>query len=202
MKIICIGRNYAEHAAELNNEVPSQPLIFMKPDTSLLRTSDFYFPSFTNDLHYECELVFRVCKEGKNIPEKFALKYVDKVTVGIDFTARDLQEDCKKKGQPWERAKSFDHSAVVGEFKNISDFIDQKSYLFSFQKNQLTVQEGNSANMIFSLSAIISNVSEFVTLKQGDLIFTGTPKGVGAVAIGDKLEAFLFDEKLLSISVK
>jgi 2-keto-4-pentenoate hydratase/2-oxohepta-3-ene-1,7-dioic acid hydratase in catechol pathway len=202
MKIICIGRNYAEHAAELNNEVPSQPLIFMKPDTSLLRTSDFYYPSFTNDLHYECELVFRVCKEGKNIPEKFALKYVDKVTVGIDFTARDLQEDCKKKGQPWERAKSFDHSAVVGEFKNISDFIDQPSYLFSFQKNQQTVQEGNSANMIFSLSAIISNVSEFVTLKQGDLIFTGTPKGVGAVAIGDKLEAFLFDEKLLSITVK
>lgn len=202
MKIICIGRNYVEHAAELNNEVPSQPLIFMKPDTSLLRTSDFYFPSFTNDLHYECELVFRVCKEGKNIPEKFALKYVDKVTVGVDFTARDLQEDCKKKGHPWERAKSFDHSAVVGEFKNISDFIDQPSYLFSFQKNQLTVQEGNSANMIFSLSAIISNVSEFVTLKQGDLIFTGTPKGVGAVAIGDKLEAFLFNEKLLSISVK
>ena len=202
MKIICIGRNYAEHAAELNNEVPSQPLIFMKPDTSLLRSSDFYFPSFTNDLHYECELVFRICKEGKNIPEKFALKYVDKVTVGIDFTARDLQEECKKKGQPWERAKSFDHSAVVGEFKNISDFIDQPSYLFSFQKNQLTVQEGNSANMIFSLSAIISNVSEFVTLKQGDLIFTGTPKGVGAVAIGDKLEAFLFDEKLLSITVK
>jgi 2-keto-4-pentenoate hydratase/2-oxohepta-3-ene-1,7-dioic acid hydratase in catechol pathway len=202
MKIICVGRNYAEHAAELNNEVPTQPLIFMKPDTSLLRITDFYFPYFTNDLHYECELVFRICKEGKNIPEKFAEKYVDKVSVGIDFTARDLQEECKKKGHPWERAKAFDNSAVVGEFKNISDFSSIESYQFSFQQNGQVVQKGDSALMIYSLAKIISNVSEFVTLKQGDLIFTGTPKGVGPVAIGDKLEAFLFEEKLLSIQVK
>lgn len=202
MKIICIGRNYTEHAAELNNDIPSQPLIFLKPDTALLRSSDFYFPSFTNDLHYECELVFRVCKEGKNIPEKFAYKYVDKVTVGIDFTARDLQEAAKQNRHPWERAKAFDNSAVVGEFKEVSLFNDLNDLQFSFTRNHETVQIGDSKMMIFPLSKIISSVSEFITLKQGDLIFTGTPKGVGPVAIGDTLEGFLMDEKLFSIQVK
>lgn len=202
MKIICIGRNYAEHAAELKNDVPTQPLIFLKPDTALLRSNDFFFPSFTNDLHYECELVFRIAKEGKNIPEKFAVKYVDKVTVGIDFTARDLQEVAKQNKHPWERAKAFDNSAVVGDWKEVATFKDIDDLQFSFNRNGEQVQKGDSKLMLFSLAKIISNVSEFITLKQGDLLFTGTPKGVGAVAIGDTLEGFLMNEKLFSIHIK
>jgi len=203
MKIICIGRNYAEHAKELNNAVPTEPVFFMKPDTALLiRNRPFYYPEFTADLHYECELVLRIGKLGRHISEKFAHTYYDAIGIGIDFTARDLQQKAKEKGLPWEKAKSFDFSAPVSRFIPILEFKDLNNIQFSLQLNEQTVQEGNSRDMIFSFDAIISYVSKFVTLRTGDYIFTGTPAGVGPVKIGDKLEAFLEGEKLLIVPVK
>ncbi len=203
MKIICIGRNYAAHAAELNNSLPDKPIIFLKPDTALLKNnSSFYYPEFSKDIHFECELVFRICKEGKNISEKFAINYLDKVTVGIDYTARDLQDDCKAKGLPWERAKSFDGSAVVGDMIDINEIEDINNITFTFYKNDNLVQEGNSSLMLFKLPRLIAEISSFITLKQGDLIFTGTPVGVGPIAIGDKLKGFIEDKKLLLSDVK
>jgi 2-keto-4-pentenoate hydratase/2-oxohepta-3-ene-1,7-dioic acid hydratase in catechol pathway len=203
MKIICIGRNYAEHAKELKNEVPAAPVFFMKPDTALLKDdAPFYYPSFSNDIHYEVELVIKICKNGKTILPQFAHKYYEQITVGIDFTARDLQQECKEKGLPWEKAKAFDHSAVIGRFINIAELIQKEQIAFSLSLNQTLVQHGVSNQMLFNVDQIIAYVSGFVTLKTGDLIFTGTPAGVGPVKIGDRLEAKIENEVLLNFEIK
>lgn len=203
MKIFCIGRNYAAHARELKNEVPAEPVIFMKPRTALLGNNEpFYYPEFTKDLHYECELVLSICKNGKHIKEKFAGKYYDKLTVGIDFTARDLQTRQKEKGLPWEIAKAFDDSAAVGKFIDITPETDKKDINFCLYKNRQLVQQGNTGDLIFSFDHIIAYISTFFTINIGDLIFTGTPAGVGPVQIGDKLEAFIEDDSLLEFEVK
>lgn len=203
MKIICIGRNYSEHAKEMNAPVSEKPVFFMKPDTAILRNGyDFYFPDFTSNLHYECELVYRIDKVGKNISEKFAHKYYSAVTLGIDFTARDLQEQCKEKGLPWEIAKAWEHSAPIS-----TDFIDittlnATEISFELTKNGEVVQKGKSSEMIFNINQIIAYISTFMTLKKGDLIYTGTPAGVGSVAIGDVLEGFLDGKKMFAFHVK
>jgi acylpyruvate hydrolase len=203
MKIICIGRNYTEHAKELKNDVPSSPLFFMKPDVALLTDNkDFYFPSFTNDIHYECELVVKIDKMGKCIEKQFANRYFSKVSLGIDFTARDIQEECKAKGLPWEKAKSFDHSAAISSEWISKEELDMENIPFSLQLNDQVVQDGNSSDMLFSISDIISYVSHFVTLKTGDLIFTGTPSGVGPVNIGDKLTGFMADKEMFNFSIR
>ena len=200
MKIICVGRNYSEHAKELKNEIPDKPVIFLKPQTALLKDSKpFYYPEWTSDLHYETEVVLKVCKQGKYIDEKFAKKYFDEVTVGIDFTARDLQNQQKAKGLPWEIAKAFDNSAVIGSFKKLT--LDN-GINFSMKLNGVEVQNGNTDDMMFPFAKIISYVSQFFTLQTGDLIFTGTPVGVGPVKIGDRLEGFLETEKVFDFEVK
>lgn len=203
MKIICIGRNYAEHAKELGNEIPDEPIIFMKPKSALLQAhTPFYYPEFTNELHYECELVLRVCKNGKYIQERHASNYYNGITVGIDFTARDLQDEAKKKGLPWEKSKAFDNSAAVGKFIDITPEINKKNINFTLLKNKEMVQKGNSAQMIFSFDAIIANISNYFSLNIGDLIFTGTPAGVGECVVGDELEALIEDKSLLLFEVK
>ncbi|MBK9557474.1 MAG: fumarylacetoacetate hydrolase family protein [Chitinophagales bacterium] len=202
MKIFCVGRNYSEHAKELNNEIPEAPVIFMKPPTAILKGKDFYIPEFSSDVHYECELVFRVCKNGKHIEPQFAGKYIDAVTVGIDFTARDVQANQKKKGLPWEIAKAFDNSAVVGEFTPISELPDNQSIKFNMHKNATDVQIGDSVMMIYPIAELVAYLSKFFTLQQGDLIFTGTPAGVGPVAIGDVLTGFLEGTKRFEINIK
>lgn len=204
MKIFCVGRNYAEHAKELNNAVPTKPVIFMKPATALLKDNKpFYLPDFSNDMHYETELVLRVGKNGKAVQEKFALGYVDALTVGIDFTARDLQDECKKKGLPWEIAKAFDNSAVVGRFVSAdADKLKNGLVEFTMKLNGEQKQHGKSSDMIFNIEQIIAYVSKFFTLQTGDLIFTGTPYGVGAAKQGDRIEAFLENENLLTFDIK
>jgi 2-keto-4-pentenoate hydratase/2-oxohepta-3-ene-1,7-dioic acid hydratase in catechol pathway len=204
MKIICIGRNYAAHAAELNNPVPTTPLLFLKPSTALLTDNKpFYYPSFTKDLHYEVELVLKICKNGKHIQPAFAHQYYQEITVGIDFTARDLQEQCKQKGHPWEVAKAFDHSAVVGQFISLAQAkADEGQILFSLSQNGKIVQQGDSREMITSFDALICYASTFFTLQKGDLIFTGTPKGVGPVQIGDELQAKIGEQNLLQFAIK
>jgi 2-keto-4-pentenoate hydratase/2-oxohepta-3-ene-1,7-dioic acid hydratase in catechol pathway len=201
MKIICIGRNYAEHAKEMKAELPGEPVFFMKPETALLKETDFYLPDFTNDLHHEIELVLKICKAGKHIEEQFAHKYYDQIGLGIDFTARDIQTECKLKGLPWEKAKSFDNSAPIGKFENKTKFI-LNNINFSLTINGEQKQLGNSSDLIFSFDQIISFVSKFVSLKVGDLIYTGTPSGVGPVKIGDKLEGFINDVSYLTLSIK
>ena len=201
MKIICIGRNYAEHAKEMKAELPSEPVFFMKPETALLKENEFYLPDFTNDLHHEIELVLKICKAGKHIEEQFAHKYYDQIGLGIDFTARDIQTECKLKGLPWEKAKSFDNSAPIGKFENKTKFI-LNNINFSLTINGEQKQLGNSSDLIFSFDQIISFVSKFVSLKVGDLIYTGTPSGVGPVKIGDKLEGFLNGVSFLTLSIK
>ncbi len=202
MKIICIGRNYAEHAKELGNEVPESPVIFMKPDTAVLKKgSDFYIPEFSNDVHYELEVVLKISKGGKYIQEENADKYYEEIGLGIDFTARDLQSELKGKGLPWELAKGFDGSAVVSEFYKKDDF-DMKNINFSLMKNKEEVQNGNTSLMIFSPQKIIAFVSQYFTLRVGDLIFTGTPKGVGKVSENDILEAFLEDQKVFDLRIQ
>lgn len=201
MKIICIGRNYAEHAKEMKAELPCEPVFFMKPETALLKETDFYLPDFTNDLHHEIELVLKICKAGKHIEEQFAHKYYDQIGLGIDFTARDIQTECKLKGLPWEKAKSFDNSAPIGKFENKTKFI-LNNINFSLTINGEQKQLGNSSDLIFSFDQIISFVSKFVSLKVGDLIYTGTPSGVGPVKIGDKLEGFINDVSYLTLSIK
>ncbi len=201
MKIICIGRNYAEHAKEMKAELPSEPVFFMKPETALLKETDFYLPDFTNDLHHEIELVLKICKAGKHIEEQFAHKYYDQIGLGIDFTARDIQTECKLKGLPWEKAKSFDNSAPIGKFENKTKFI-LNNINFSLTINGEQKQLGNSSDLIFSFDQIISFVSKFVSLKVGDLIYTGTPSGVGPVKIGDKLEGFINGVSYLTLSIK
>ncbi|MEY4702835.1 MAG: hypothetical protein RIR96_732 [Bacteroidota bacterium] len=203
MKIICIGRNYAEHAQELGNEIPDEPVIFMKPKSALLQAhTPFYYPEFTNELHYECELVIRVSKNGKYIQERHASNYYNGITVGIDFTARDIQDECKKKGLPWEKAKAFDNSAAVGKIIDITPTLNKKNINFSLLKNGEKVQQGNSGNMIFNIDRIVSNISQYFSLNIGDLIFTGTPAGVGECVVGDELEAFLENESLLKMEIK
>ena len=204
MRIFAVGRNYAEHIQELKNERPDEPVIFTKPDSALLRNNaPFYYPSFSNDVHFEVELVLRVSKEGKNIGEKFASKYFDAIGIGVDFTARDLQQKAKEKGLPWDIAKGFNGSAPVSDcFKPVSDFKDLKDINFSLTVNGELRQKGNTAFMLFSFEYIISYLSKFFTLRTGDLIFTGTPKGVGPVKVGDVLSASVEDEKLLEFEVK
>jgi len=203
MKIVCIGRNYVDHAKELNNPLPATPVFFMKPDTAILKDSaHFYHPDFSNDIHHEIEIVLRISKAGKHIEEQFAHRYFDQIGAGIDFTARDLQSECKNKGLPWEIAKAFDHSAVLGNFYPVSDFKDFKNIDFRLDVNGDTRQKGNTSDMIFSFEAIISYVSQFITLKTGDLIFTGTPAGVQAVKPGDKLKGYIKDELCFDFEVK
>jgi 2-keto-4-pentenoate hydratase/2-oxohepta-3-ene-1,7-dioic acid hydratase in catechol pathway len=202
MTIFCIGRNYIDHAKELNNPVPSEPVVFLKPVTSLLKDNKpFYYPNFTKDLHHELELVFKVCKKGRSIQEKHALDYISEVTVGIDFTARDLQQKCKEKGLPWEISKAFDHSAVIGEWIPIDHF-DLQNIAFHLHKNKQLVQEGNSKNMIFTIQQIIAYISIYFKLNKGDLIFTGTPAGVSSVQIGDTLEAYINNSQSFKFEIK
>jgi len=202
MKIICIGRNYSEHVSELNNEKPDDPVVFMKPDSSiLLKTFPFVIPEFTQDVHHEVELVVKINKVGKYISPKFASKYYDQIGLGIDFTARDLQAKLKAKGLPWEIAKSFDGATVIGEFKDKNSFADLNNIEFSLTKNGEIVQKGNSQQMMWKIDELIAYVSQFFTLKIGDLIFTGTPAGVGKVISGDVLEGFIADDKMFGINV-
>ena len=203
MKIICIGRNYLAHIAELDRELPIEPLFFMKPASALLLPHNpFFYPDFSQKIHYETELVIRICKQGRSIEEKFAHKYYDAITVGIDFTARDLQQKCIEKGHPWEIAKAFDSSAPIGEFVKISALKNPQDIAFCMKLNDEWVQQGHSSDMIFSFDKIIAYVSRFVTLKEGDYIFTGTPRGVGEVHVGDKLELFLEGESVFWFNVK
>ena len=203
MKIFCVGRNYADHAKELKNEIPDEPVIFMKPKSALLQPhTPFYYPEFTNELHYECELVLRIAKNGKYIQEKFANKYYDAVSVGIDFTARDIQNELKQKGLPWEKAKAWDNSAMVGDWTDLTAELLKKSFKFSMDLNGETVQRGTSEDMIFSFERIVANISQYFSLNIGDLIFTGTPAGVGECVVGDELTGFLESKQVFSLTVK
>lgn len=203
MKIICIGRNYLDHVKEMKNEVPEYPVFFMKNENALIYNNlPFFIPDFSNDIHYECELVLRICKTGKNIEERFASTYYDAITLGIDFTARDIQKRCIQKGEPWEIAKSFDCSAPMGEFMPLTESGFPGDIEFRLEKNGAIVQNGNSKNLIFSFDHIISHISKYITLKTGDVIFTGTPAGVGPVAPEDLLEGFLAEKKVLTVRVK
>ncbi len=204
MKIICIGRNYTEHISELNNERPEEPVIFLKPDTAvLLKKQPFFIPDFSDDVHYEVELLVKITKVGKYIQEKFAHKYYDEIGLGIDFTARDLQKKLKEKGLPWEKSKAFDGAAVIGEkWMDKNSFSDLNNINFSLLKNGESVQTGNTGNMLWKTDEIISYVSQFFTLKIGDIIFTGTPAGVGKVSINDTLTGFIEDEQFFSINIK
>jgi 2-keto-4-pentenoate hydratase/2-oxohepta-3-ene-1,7-dioic acid hydratase in catechol pathway len=203
MKIICVGRNYVKHIEELKNEIPSEPVIFLKPDTALLKdNAPFYYPSFSKDIQYETELVVKIEKEGKFIPKKFAHKYYTEIGLGIDFTARDKQNELKKKGLPWELAKAFNHSAVVSHFLNKNELELEKGLNFSLTVNNETRQIGNSSLMIYSIDELISFVSTYFTLKKGDLIFTGTPEGVGPINIGDQLQGFIENKKMFDFSIK
>ena len=203
MKIFCVGRNYADHAKELQNEVPDEPVIFMKPKSALLQPhTPFYYPEFTNELHYECELVLRIAKNGKYIQEKFANKYYDAVSVGIDFTARDIQNELKQKGLPWERAKAWDNSAVVGKWVPVAGLKNKNAVNFALYKNKELVQQGASDEMLFSFDYIVSYISNFFSINIGDLIFTGTPAGVGEAVVGDELEGFMEDQSLFAMEVK
>jgi acylpyruvate hydrolase len=203
MKIICIGRNYAEHAREMNAAVPTEPVFFLKPDTALIRDNQpFFYPDFSKEIHHEVELVLKISKPGKNIEEKFAHKYYEEIGIGIDFTARDIQAKCKEKGLPWEKAKAFDGSAPIGMFTDKKAFADLTKIGFHLDVNGKTVQQGNTKDLLFSFDAVISYVSKFFTLKTGDLIYTGTPEGVGPVSIGDRLEAYIENKKLLSFEIK
>lgn len=202
MKIICIGRNYAKHIEELQNERPDEPVIFLKPDTALLKESPFVIPAFSQDVHHELEIIIKINRVGKYIDKKFAHKYWDEMSVGIDFTARDLQQKLKDKGLPWEKAKAFDGSAVIGDFISKKIFSSQESVNFELTKNNTTVQKGNTDHMLWKIDEIISYVSQYFTLKTGDIIFTGTPEGVAPVHPNDVLEGYLENVKLFTIQVK
>jgi 2-keto-4-pentenoate hydratase/2-oxohepta-3-ene-1,7-dioic acid hydratase in catechol pathway len=213
MKILAIGRNYIDHAKELNNPVPSEPVVFMMPETALVRKNQpFYYPDFSNDIHYEVELVVKINRLGKNISEQFAHRYYNEIGIGVDFTARDLQSRLKEKGLPWEKAKAFDGAAPLGDFLSLDTLAKLKGkdsvanlgsdINFSLEKNGEMVQEGNSKDMIFSIDMLIAHVSQYFTLKIGDLIFTGTPVGVGPVKIGDELSAKIEGKELLTVQVR
>jgi len=203
MKIICIGRNYVDHIRELNNQIPSSPVFFLKPDTALLiRNRPFYYPAFSKEIHHEVELVIKIGRVGKNIQKSFAHTYFEEIGIGLDLTARDLQEVAKQKGLPWAISKGFDQSAPIGRFKPKSDFGDLSNISFHLDLNGKTIQKGNSGLMLYPFDDIIMHISKYMTLKTGDLIFTGTPAGVGPVQIGDKLEAYIEGERLLSCLIK
>lgn len=203
MKIFCIGRNYSDHAKEMNAAVPEIPMFFMKPDTSLLKSpGDFFYPSFSKEIHYECELVVRINKVGKSIKQEFAHRYYNEIGLGIDFTARDLQKGCKEKGHPWEVAKAFDNSAVISDKFLLTESLDMDKLAFTLEKNGEVVQSGNISDMIFSIDELIAHVSQFMTLKTGDLIYTGTPAGVGPIAIGDVLVGRISDEEMFRTEIK
>ena len=203
MKIICIGRNYLNHVKELNNQISKEPLFFLKPDTAIQpKGHPFFIPDFSDNIHYELELVLKISKNGKNIDERFSHKYYNEIGIGIDFTARDIQEECKKNGHPWEKAKGFDGSAQVSRKFINKDSLDLNNISFKLELNQEVVQIGNSKDMIYSFDYIISYISKFYTLRAGDLIFTGTPSGVGQVKIGDKLEGYIDEEKMLTVNIK
>ena len=202
MKVICLGRNYVDHIKELNNEKPDRPVIFLKPDTAILRNNaPFYYPSFTEEIHHEVELLVKIKKEGKAVEKEFAHKYYDQIGLGIDLTARDLQSVFKDKGLPWDLAKGFNGSAPISEFLDKQSF-DLSNLHFKLLKNGDVVQEGNSSLMLYSIDEIISYVSKFITLKTGDIIFTGTPKGVGPIKIGDRLTGFIENEEMFSFEIK
>lgn len=204
MKIICIGRNYVNHAKELGNDVPKEPIFFLKPDSAILpKKQPLFYPDFTKDLHYEVEIVVRINRLGKHIEERFANKYYNEIGLGIDFTARDIQQECKEKGLPWEKAKSFDGSAVLGsKYLKVNEIENLGDLNFSLKKNGELVQQGNTSEMLFKIDEIIAYISRFYTLKIGDLIFTGTPSGVGPVNINDNLEGFIEDQKLINLIIK
>lgn len=203
MKIICIGRNYAAHINELANERPDAPIVFLKPDTAVLpKKFPFVIPEFTNNVHYEVEILVKISKVGKHIEPKFAHKYYDEIGLGIDFTARDVQDQLKAKGLPWEKAKGFDGSAVIGEFVSKDIFLSMDDIAFSMTKNKQTVQKSNSGLMLFKIDELIAEVSKYFTLKKGDIIFTGTPEGVAAVAPNDILEGFIDGKSMFKINVK
>lgn len=203
MKIICIGRNYFCHIKEMNSEIPSAPVFFFKPDTALLiRNRPFYIPDFSDEIHYEVELIIKICKSGKSIDENYADKYFDQIGLGIDFTARDIQRELQAKGLPWEKSKAFDYSAVVSSFIDKNLLPISNGIPFSLFINDVKVQEGNSKNMIFNFNKIIAHISKFITLRVGDIIFTGTPAGVGKINIGDKIEAFIDEEKIMKFNIK
>lgn len=203
MKIFCIGRNYVEHAKELGNEVPDEPVIFMKPKSALLQShTPFYYPEFSNELHYEAELVLRVSKNGKYINERQASKYYNGITVGIDFTARDIQGELKKKGLPWEKAKAWDNSAVIGKWKEIIPEMLKKPISFSLNKNGENVQKGITTDMIFSFDQIVTNISNYFSLNIGDLIYTGTPAGVGECVVGDVFEGYFEQQRMFELEIK
>ncbi|RLD68304.1 MAG: 2-hydroxyhepta-2,4-diene-1,7-dioate isomerase [Bacteroidetes bacterium] len=203
MKIIAIGRNYIEHAKELNNPVPKEPMFFMKPETSIVRNNKpFFYPDFSKDVHYEAEIVLKINKLGKNIEERFAHRYFDEIGIGIDFTARDLQQKCKEKGKPWEIAKAFDGAAPISEFVPKSNYADLNDLRFSLDLNDKTVQNGTTKDLIFNFDVLIAYISKFVTLKIGDLIFTGTPAGVGPVQKNDRLVAKIEGESFMDFKVK
>lgn len=203
MKVFCIGRNYVAHAKELGNEVPDEPVIFMKPKSALLQShTPFYYPEFTNELHYECELVLRISKNGKYIQDRYASKYYDAVTTGIDFTARDIQQELKEKGLPWEKAKAWDNSAVIGKWVTFEELKNKKEINFKLLKNKELVQEGNSTNMIFNFDQIVAHISNYFSVNIGDLIFTGTPAGVGECVVGDELEGFMNEQSMFSVEIK
>jgi len=203
MKIIAVGRNYAEHAKELNNPVPGVPVIFMKPETAVLKDNKpFYHPEFSSDIHYELEIVLKICKEGKYISEKFAANYYDEIGLGVDFTARDIQSAHKEKGLPWELAKSFDNSAPISRFFPKNSYADLYDLNFHLNLNEKTVQSGNTKDLLFSFERLIAFISQYISLKKGDLIFTGTPKGVGKINVGDRLTGYLENEKLLDFEIR
>lgn len=203
MKIVCIGRNYAEHAKELNNPVPTEPLFFIKPDSAVLRNNDsFYLPDFSDDIHYEAEIYVRIHKKGKNIDEKFANRYYNEIGIGIDLTARDIQQRCKEKGLPWEKAKGFDGSAPLSETIPLAQFNDIQDIRFELHRNGEVVQRGHTADMLFPVNRIIAEASKYFMLKIGDLIFTGTPAGVGRLEKGDRLEAYIEGRKMLDFQIK
>lgn len=203
MKFLCIGRNYVEHAKELGNEVPNEPVIFIKPKSALLQANTpFYYPEFTNELHYECEVVLRICKNGKYIAEKAANKFYDAISVGIDFTARDIQSELKKKGLPWEKAKAWDNSAILGKWQALPNPFNKSDIHFSMTKNGETVQKGHTKDMIHDFDKIVSHVSNYFSLNIGDVIFTGTPAGVGECVVGDELEGFLEGQSMFKLTVQ
>lgn len=203
MKIICIGRNYVDHISELNNERPAEPVIFMKPDTAVLpKDADFYIPEFTKDVHHEVEVLVKISKVGKYIDAKFAHKYYDEIGLGIDFTARDVQTMLKEKGLPWEKAKAFDHSAIIGSFLPKKNFTSLENVNFELRNNGQIVQQGNTSLMLWNIDQLIAYVSQYFTLKTGDIIFTGTPKGVAAVKENDFLEGFLEGTSMFKVQIK
>ena len=203
MKLICIGRNYTEHIEELQNERPTEPVVFIKPDTAiLLKKQPFFIPDFSEDVHHEVEVLVKINRVGKHIDKKFAYKYYNEIGLGIDFTARDLQQKLKEKGLPWEKAKSFDGAAVIGEWMDKSEISDINNLNFSLQKNETTVQTGNTSHMLYKIDEIIEYVSKYFTLKIGDVIFTGTPAGVGKVVANDELKGYIKDKEMFSIKVK